>query len=97
MMDLKPLADRIITQTNDPDQVGGIWIPDKAKQGEMKSTEGKVIAIGDQVEGFKAGDTVYWGRYSGTELKRNGSTYWIMNESDVLCLVENNSKPQEEK
>lgn len=95
-MNLQPLADRIIVQPLDAQEVtkGGIVLPDTAKE---KPQEGKVVAVGKgrrddkgqltAVE-LKAGDIVLYGKYSGTEIKdKKGETYLIMREEDVLAIV----------
>jgi chaperonin GroES len=73
---------------------GGIILPDTAKE---KPQQGKIIAVGTgkrTEEGkvlpleLKAGDTVLFGKYSGSEIKIEGNEYLIMKEDDVLGLVE---------
>ena len=68
---------------------GGIIIPDSAKE---KPKKGKIIAAGngkkDEPLTVKAGDTVLYGQYSGTEIKIDGSDYLIMRESDIFAIVE---------
>ena len=73
---------------------GGIIIPDTAKE---KPQKGKVIAVGkgkyaDQTGNLiplhiKAGDTVLYGKYAGTEISIEGTEYLIMRESDILAIV----------
>ena len=78
-MTIKPLADR----------VGGIIIPDTAKE---KPQRGKVIAVGngtkDEEMILKVGDEVLYGKYAGTELENEGEKYLMMRQSDVLAIVE---------
>jgi chaperonin GroES len=66
----------------------GIIIPDNAKE---KPQKGKVIAIGngkkDEPLTVKVGDTVLYGKYSGTELKLEGKDYLMMRESDILAII----------
>jgi chaperonin GroES len=73
---------------------GGIILPDTAKE---KPQQGKIIAVGTgkrTEEGkvlpleLKAGDTVLFGKYTGSEIKIEGNEYLIMKEDDVLGLVE---------
>jgi chaperonin GroES len=68
---------------------GGIIIPDTAKE---KPKKGKIIAAGngkkDEPLTVKAGDTVLYGQYSGTEIKIDGGDYLIMRESDIFAIVE---------
>ena len=67
---------------------GGIIIPDTAKE---KPQRGVVIAAGpgkkDEPVTVKTGDTVLYGKYSGTEIQIEGQDYLIMRESDILAIV----------
>ncbi|MBN1984211.1 MAG: co-chaperone GroES [Chitinivibrionales bacterium] len=94
-MNLKPLEDRIIVKALEAEEKtkGGIIIPDNAKE---KPQKGQVIAVGpgkfsDQGKRIemtlKKGDTILFGRYSGTEVKVNSEEYLIMRESDVLATL----------
>ena len=88
-MKLKPLADRVLIEPLEADEkVGGIYIPDTAKE---KPQKGKVVAVGpgdkeNQVT-LKVGDSVLYGKYSGTEINYEGSDYLIMKESDILAII----------
>ncbi|MFN2447727.1 MAG: co-chaperone GroES [Vicinamibacterales bacterium] len=93
---LRPLHDRIIVERIEEDEqkVGGIIIPDTAKE---KPQQGKVIAIGaGKVEkdgkriplDVKQGDTILFGKYSGQEIKIEGQEFLIMREDEVLAVVE---------
>jgi chaperonin GroES len=66
----------------------GIIIPDTAKE---KPQRGIIVAVGngkpDEPLTVKEGDTVLYGKYSGTELTHEGSDYLIMKESDILAIV----------
>ncbi|WP_373812902.1 co-chaperone GroES, partial [Porphyromonas loveana] len=68
--------------------VGGIIIPDSAKEKPLK---GEVIAVGngtkDEEMVLKAGDTVLYGKYAGTELELEGEKYIIMRQNDVLAII----------
>ena len=92
---VRPLHDRIIVQRleEDEQQVGGIIIPDTAKE---KPQQGKVVAVGKgkvkedggiQPMDVKAGDTILFGKYSGQEIKLDGDDYLIMREDEVLGVV----------
>ena len=94
-MNVRPLHDRIIVERIEEGEqrVGGIIIPDTAKE---KPQQGKVIAVGKgriEKEGkvtpldVKAGDTVLFGKYAGTEIKIEGDEFLIMHESDILGVV----------
>lgn len=95
-MKIKPLGDRVIVkpQEKEEEKVGGIIIPDTAKE---KPQEGKVEAVGpgkknDKGEtvsmNLKKGDTVLYGKYSGTEVKIDGEEYLIMHEDDIFGIIE---------
>ncbi|MCU0421199.1 MAG: co-chaperone GroES [Bacteroidia bacterium] len=87
---LKPLADRVLVEPAAAEEktVGGIIIPDTAKE---KPQRGKVIAVGngkkDEPLTVKAGDTVLYGKYSGTEISVDGKDYLIMRESDIFAIL----------
>ena len=92
---VRPLHDRLIVQRleEDEQQVGGIIIPDTAKE---KPQQGKVVAVGKgkvKEDGgilpmdVKNGDTILFGKYSGQEIKLDGDDYLIMREDEVLGVV----------
>ena len=92
---LKPLADRVVVQPAAAEEKtkSGIIIPDTAKE---KPQRGEVVAVGDgktSDQGMlikptvKVGDTVLYGKYSGTEITMDGIDYLIMKESDILAIV----------
>ena len=88
-MNVKPLADRVLVlPAQAEEQVGGIIIPDTAKE---KPQHGKVVATGngtkDEEMVLKEGDEILYGKYSGTELEFDGTKYLIMRQSDVLAVV----------
>ena len=89
-MNIKPLADRVLIEPAPAETktVGGIIIPDTAKEKPLK---GEVIAVGngtkDEEMILKKGDQVLYGKYSGTELEVEGTKYLIMRQSDVLAVV----------
>lgn len=84
-MDLTPLFSRLIVRPKDIEKVGSIFIPTDSKQ--MKATEGEVIAVGSECDTVKVGDIVFYGKYSGAEIERNGGKYVLTNEEDILCFV----------
>jgi len=87
-MNIKPLADRVLVKPTDGEQktTSGIIIPDNAKEKPLK---GEIIAIGsgtkDEEMVVKAGDTVLYGKYAGTEVEFEGVKYLIMRQSDILA------------
>ncbi len=87
---ITPLHDRVIVKAAAAEEksAGGIIIPDTAKE---KPQRGVVIAAGpgkkDEPVTVKAGDTVLYGKYAGTEIQIEGSEYLIMRESDILAIV----------
>ena len=93
---LRPLADRVIVKQSEAEEKtkSGILLPDTAKE---KPTKGKVVAVGpgkldDKGKpmelGVRAGDTVYYGKYSGTDIEVDGEKFVILRESDVLGILE---------
>ena len=89
-INFKPLADRVLVEPAAAEEktASGIIIPDTAKE---KPQKGTVAAVGpgtkDNPITVKVGDTVLYGKYSGTELKLDGTDYLIMRESDILAIV----------
>lgn len=89
-LNIKPLADRVLVEPVEAETktAAGIIIPDNAKE---KPQKGKVVAVGkgtkDEPTTVQVGDTVLYGKYSGTELKLDGKDYLIMRESDIFAIV----------
>jgi chaperonin GroES len=95
-MKIRPLHDRILVKRLEGEEktVGGIIIPDNAKE---KPMEGKVVAVGNgkvlengsvrKLE-VKAGDRVLFSKYSGSEVKMDGAEHLILNENDILGIIE---------
>jgi chaperonin GroES len=90
IMSIKPLADRVLVKPALAEEktVGGIIIPDSAKEKPLK---GEVIAVGngtkDEQMVLKAGDKVLYGKYAGTEIELDGEQFLIMRQSDVLAII----------
>ena len=90
-MNIKPLADRVLVKPAPAEEktIGGIIIPDTAKE---KPLQGEVLAVGagtkDEDMVLKAGDSVLYGKYSGTEVELDGEKYLIMRQNDILAVVE---------
>jgi chaperonin GroES len=95
MANIRPLADRVVVKAEEAEETtsSGLYIPDTAKE---KPQRGTIIAVGPgRVEnGTKIdmsvgeGDTVLYGKYSGTEINIDGEDYLIMRESDILGVIE---------
>ncbi len=87
---IKPLADRVVVEAAKAEEktASGIYIPDTAKE---KPQKGKVVAVGDGKKDepmtVKVGDTVLYGKYSGTEINVDGTDVLIMRESDIFAIV----------
>ena len=87
---IQPLADRVLVEPASADEKtsGGIIIPDTAQE---KPQKGKVVAVGsgkpDEPMTVKAGNTVLYGKYSGTEINIDGKDYLIMRESDIYAII----------
>ena len=89
-MNIKPLADRVLVlPAQAEEKVGGIIIPDTAKE---KPQHGTIVAAGNGTQDeemiLKEGDEFLYGKYSGTELEVEGTKYLIMRQSDVLAVVQ---------
>ncbi len=89
-LNLRPLADRVLVEPSaaETKTASGIIIPDTAQE---KPQQGKVVAVGngkkDEPMTVKAGDTVLYGKYGGTEIKHDGKEYLIMRESDIFAVI----------
>jgi chaperonin GroES len=89
-LSVTPLHDRVIVKPAPAEEktAGGIIIPDTAKE---KPQRGVVIAAGpgkkDEPMSVKAGDTVLYGKYAGTEIQIDNDDMLIMRESDILAIV----------
>ena len=90
MSKVKPLADRVLVEAAAAEETtkGGLYIPDTAKE---KPQRGKVVAVGsgkkDEPMTVKVGDSVLYGKYSGTEITIDGDDYLIMRESDIFAVL----------
>lgn len=90
MANIKPLADRVVVKPAAAEEktASGIIIPDTAKE---KPQKGTVVAVGpgkkDEPMTVKEGDSVLYGKYSGTEITLDGDDVLIMRESDILGIV----------
>lgn len=89
-MNIQPLSDRVLIEPTAAEEVtaSGIIIPDSAKE---KPLRGKVLAVGngtkDEEMILKAGDSVLFGKYAGSEIELDGKKYLIMRQSDVLAKL----------
>jgi chaperonin GroES len=89
-MSIKPLADRVLVKPAAAEEksVGGIIIPDTAKEKPLK---GEVVAVGngtkDEEMVVKPKDQVLYGKYAGTEIELEGEVYLIMRQSDILAII----------
>ncbi|MBL8574263.1 MAG: co-chaperone GroES [Hyphomicrobiaceae bacterium] len=94
-MQFRPLHDRVVVKRIEAEEktLGGIIIPDTAKE---KPQQGKVLAVGTGARDdsgkivpldVKAGDTVLFGKWSGTEVKVDGQDVLIMKESDIMGIL----------
>ena len=89
-LSIKPIADRVVIEPAPAEEktASGIYIPDTAKE---KPQSGTVVAVGtgklDEPLTVKVGDTVLYGKYSGTELTYEGKEYLIMREADIYAIL----------
>ncbi|AZV79267.1 co-chaperone GroES [Parasedimentitalea marina] len=95
-MALKPLHDRVLVRRTESEEktAGGLIIPESAKE---KPSEGQVVAIGEGARkdsgelidmSVKAGDTILFGKWSGTEVTVDGEELLMMKESDIMGIIE---------
>jgi chaperonin GroES len=95
-MAVKPLDDRVLVKQNEAEEktAGGIVLPDTAKEKPQRGTviavgPGKLLDSGKRGEmGLKKGDEIFYGKYTGTEIKIDGDEYVILRETDVLAVIE---------
>lgn len=89
-LNIKPLADRVLVEPAAAEEktAGGIIIPDTAKE---KPQKGSIVAVGpgkkEEPMTVKVGDTVLYGKYSGTEISIDGNNYLMMKESDIYAII----------
>jgi chaperonin GroES len=94
-MNIQPLNDRVVIKRMEEERLsaGGIVIPDTATE---KPIKGEVIAVGEgkvldngtlKKPAVKAGDKVLFGKYSGTEVKLNGTEYLVVREDDIFAIL----------
>ena len=94
-MNIRPLGDRVLVEPIEEKEqtVGGIIIPDSAKE---KPMQGKVLAVGKKLDkdgkeiafDVKQGDTVLLPKYGGTEIKLDGKKLQLVREEDLLGVLE---------
>lgn len=95
-MNIRPLHDRVVVKRMEEERTspGGIVIPDSATE---KPIKGEVLAVGNgkindtgdvRPLDLKIGDTVLFGKYSGTEVKVEGEDLLVMREDDVMAVIE---------
>lgn len=95
-MNIRPLHDRVVVRRTEEERTspGGIVLPDSATekpvQGEVLAVgKGKISSNGDvQPLDVKVGDTVLFGKFSGTEIKVEGEELLVMREEDIMAVVE---------
>jgi len=101
----RPLHDRIVVRriTAEEKTKGGIIIPDSAQE---KPSQGEIIAVGpggrDEAGklipiDLKVGNTVLFGKWSGTEVKLDGEDLLIMKESDIMGIITVTAAPAKKK
>ena len=95
-MAVKPLDDRVLVKQSEAEErtAGGIVLPDTAKEKPQRGSRdrgrtGQAARLRHpRQDGVKKGDEVFYGKYSGTEIKIDGEEYVILKESDVLAVIE---------
>ena len=94
-IDLKPLGDRVVVRPSEQEYVtkGGIYLPDTAQerpqQGEVAAVgPGRVLSNGKRIDmEFKAGDTVIYCKYAGTELEVQDEELLVLGSNDILAVI----------
>jgi chaperonin GroES len=95
-MDLRPLHDRVLVRRLEEQETmrGGLYVPDSAKEKPQQAEvvavgDGKVLESGDRVPlEVKAGDRILFGKYSGSEVRIDGTDYLILREDEILGVLE---------
>lgn len=95
-VNVRPLNDRILVRRmiEKEKTPGGIIIPDSAKEKPQKGEviaagQGRILDDGKKIPlELKVGDRILFGKYSGTEIKLDGTEYLMMREEDVLGVVD---------
>ena len=96
-MDIRPLHDRVVVKRIEDSEtmIGGLYIPDSAKE---KPQQGEVVAVGRgkrddsgkvNTLDVQVGDRILFGKYSGSDIKLNGTEYLIMREDEILGVLTN--------
>ena len=100
-MNIKPLYDRVVIKRMEEEKMsaGGIVIPDSATE---KPIKGEVVAVGEgkaldngslRAPKVKVGDKVLFGKYSGTEVKLDGTDYLVVKEDDIFAIARLSARP----
>ena len=85
-MNFQPLGNRVLVERLEEatTTASGIIIPDNAKE---KPSQGKIIALGDEVEEITEGDVVVFGKYSGNEIALDGTDYLIIEADEIYGIM----------
>jgi len=85
-MNFQPLGKRVLIERVEEAKTtaSGIYIPDSAKE---KPSQGKVLAVSSEVENIAVNDTVVFGKYAGSELTLDGTTYLVIETDDLLGII----------
>lgn len=82
---IRPLNMRVLVKPQEAEETtaSGLYIPDSAKE---KPQQGKVIAV-SKITSLKEGETVIYGKFTGTEVEIDGETFLILKESDIFAVL----------
>lgn len=85
-MNFQPLGKRVLIERVEEAKTtaSGIYIPDSAKE---KPSQGKVLAVSKEVDNVTVNDTVVFGKYAGSELTLDGTTYLVIETDDLLGII----------
>ncbi|HPH29722.1 MAG TPA: co-chaperone GroES [Pseudomonadota bacterium] len=95
-MKIRPLHDRVLLKRKSEEErtAGGLYIPDSAKERANQATviavgKGRILPDGKVAPlTVKAGDTVLFGKYAGSEIKLDGEEHMIMREDEILAVLD---------
>jgi chaperonin GroES len=84
-VNIRPLNMRVVIKPTEAEETtaSGLYIPDSAKE---KPQQGKVVAV-SKITSLKEGETVIYGKFTGTEVEIDGENYLILKESDVFAVI----------
>jgi len=85
-MNFQPLGERVLVKRVEEDKktISGIIIPENAKE---KPSRAEVVAVSEEITNVKVGDNVVFGKYAGTEITVDGTTFLVLEKKDILGIL----------